>query len=72
MVTLGAELRRWRIVAGMTQTELAKALGLTAHSNISDYERGRRLPPLDIIIASETALKVPSEALLLAHEKARR
>ncbi|GAB3460981.1 hypothetical protein GCM10027570_46440 [Streptomonospora sediminis] len=45
---------------GISQRSLAKLLELQAHSNIGDYERGRRIPPGDIVDECETVLKAPS------------
>jgi transcriptional regulator with XRE-family HTH domain len=40
----------------MSQRRLTRLLGLSAHSNLSDYERGRRIPPADIVNACERLL----------------
>jgi transcriptional regulator with XRE-family HTH domain len=50
---LGAAITFLRRQAGMPQRELTSKLGLSARSNLSDYERGRRLPPADIVLACE-------------------
>lgn len=44
---------------GISQRSLTRRIGLSAHSNLSDYERGRRIPPADIIDACERQLKSP-------------
>ncbi len=62
-VQLGAELRRYRVIAGVSQTELTQMLGFSARSNLSDYERGARVPPRDIVIACESLLRVPPGVL---------
>jgi len=56
---LGAELRRLRLELGISQRKLTRLIGLSAHSNLGDYERGRRIPPCDIVIACERLLAVP-------------
>jgi transcriptional regulator with XRE-family HTH domain len=56
---LGLELRRLRLELGMSQRKLTQLLGLSAHSNLSDYERGRRIPPADIVNACERLLAAP-------------
>jgi transcriptional regulator with XRE-family HTH domain len=56
---LGLALRRLRMESGISQRGLTKLIGLSAHSNLSDYERGRRIPPADIIEACERELKSP-------------
>lgn len=55
---LGAELRRLRLELGISQRKLTKLLGLSAHSNLGEYERGSRIPPCDIIVACERLLAV--------------
>lgn len=55
---LGAALRRRRLERGLSQRQLARLLGLSAHSNLGDYERGRRIPPGDIVVACEQLLSV--------------
>jgi transcriptional regulator with XRE-family HTH domain len=57
-VVLGAEIRRLRKQRGLSQRALVRVIGLSAHSNLSDYETGRRLPPADIVAACERALAV--------------
>ena len=52
-LSLGAAIKFLRRRAGMAQHELTRRLGLSARSNLSDYERGRRVPPPDIILACE-------------------
>jgi transcriptional regulator with XRE-family HTH domain len=53
---LGRELRRLRRSRGLSQRALTKQLGLSAHSNIADYESGRRIPPRDIVLECERVL----------------
>lgn len=47
---LGGRVRRAREAAGLTQPELAKALGLT-RSSVSNLEAGRQRPPLHLLAA---------------------
>lgn len=67
---LGVELRRHRLRRGLSQAKLVTLLGLSARSNLSDYERGRRLAPLDILAAAERALRLPPRTLQTWHEAA--
>lgn len=67
---LGVEIRALRKGQGFTLRQLAKEVGLRAHSNIADYELGRRLPPNDILIAFERLLKVPTGYLLEMRKRA--
>ena len=43
--TVGGNIRHLRKVLGLTQKELGDEVGLT-QAQISDYERGRRIPSL--------------------------
>jgi transcriptional regulator with XRE-family HTH domain len=56
---LGTELRRLRLELGISQRELTQRIGLSAHSNLGEYERGSRIPPCDIILACERLFAVP-------------
>jgi transcriptional regulator with XRE-family HTH domain len=60
---LGTALRRRRLELGISQRELARLIGLSAHSNLGDYERGRRIPPGDIVVACEQQLSVAPDYL---------
>lgn len=55
---LGTELRRLRLELGISQRELTHMIGLSAHSNLGEYERGSRIPPCDIILACERLFTV--------------
>ncbi|WP_331742992.1 helix-turn-helix domain-containing protein (plasmid) [Streptomyces sp. NBC_01136] len=57
--SLGLELRRLRKARGLSQRQLAKLLGFTAHSAICDYESGKRLPPNDVLLACERLFRLP-------------
>lgn len=50
----GAFMRYHRQRSGLSQETVTRALGLSARSNLSDYERGFRLPPGDIVRQLET------------------
>jgi transcriptional regulator with XRE-family HTH domain len=56
---LGSELRRLRLARGLSQREVVRRLGLSAHSNLVDYELGRRIPPGDILSACEALFGLP-------------
>lgn len=60
-VALGHELRRLRQARGLSQRALTKMLGLSAHSNIADYEHGRRIPPRDIVNDCDRLLNAGGE-----------
>jgi transcriptional regulator with XRE-family HTH domain len=63
---LPAKLRAIRIALGLTQPELPEAFGLKwlRQSNVSDYERGRREPPLSVLLLYAEAANVCLEALV--------
>src|SRR5262249_39937433 len=66
---LGAALRSCRVSQGLSMRALAKQIGLSAHGRLVDYEHGRRIPPEDLLVACEKALRVDDERLLrLRHE----
>lgn len=69
-VALGAELRRRRRERGLSQRAFTRMLGLSAHSNIADYEAGRRIPPRDILRQCETLLGVTDGQLCAMHARA--
>lgn len=60
---LGTELRLRRLELGISQRKLARLIGLSAHSNLGDYERGQRIPPGDIVDACEQLLSVEPDHL---------
>lgn len=60
---LGAEIRRLRLARGMSLRKLAKALGLSGHGTLVDYEHGRRIPPEDLIVGCERVFEVTDRAL---------
>jgi hypothetical protein len=56
----------------MSMRALTVLIGLSAHSNLADYECGRRLPPRDVVEACERALAVADRQLLRRWEAALR
>ncbi|HZP54952.1 helix-turn-helix transcriptional regulator [Actinocrinis sp.] len=60
---LGTALRLRRLELGISQRQLARLIGLSAHSNLGDYERGQRIPPGDIVVACEQLLSVEANYL---------
>jgi transcriptional regulator with XRE-family HTH domain len=63
---LGKKLRVLRLdILGMSQTEMCKALGLKVdYSAISQYELGKRDPPLPILLKYARLGKVTMEQLV--------
>lgn len=60
---LGATLRQLRLSHGLSLRALAKKVGMTAHSGLVDYERGRRLPPPDLVAAYQRVFPDGAEQL---------
>src|SRR4051812_30037644 len=63
MVRLGAILYRNRVERGLSLRAMARRLGLSAHSGLIDYERGRRIPPEDLLAAYERVFDLPADRL---------
>ena len=61
---IGARLRLARRSADLTQEEAAVAGGISARS-YKDYEAGRRLPPVDVIVRLAAAWRVSLDRLLI-------
>lgn len=59
----GRRLAAARTAAGLSQRELARAIGHEGPDSVSRYERGLREPRLSAILALAQALKVPAESL---------
>ena len=47
---LARKLRRVRVKAGLSQTEIAKELGVTDRALISQFESGKRQPSLPVLL----------------------
>jgi transcriptional regulator with XRE-family HTH domain len=63
---LPGKLRAIRIALGLTQPELIGAFGVDwlRQSNVSDYELGRREPPLSILLLYADAANVCLEVVV--------
>lgn len=61
--SLGQRIARLRKEKGLTQTDLAKLIGIT-QVLVSDYERERIRPPYEMIIRFALALEVTTDKLL--------
>lgn len=62
-MTTGERIKRIRIARGVTQKELAEAVG-TTYQNISQYERGLRQPKYKAIMRIADALQVSPDMLM--------
>jgi len=56
-------LRLYRKKSPLTQSDIAFLLQLTDYSNISRYEKGHRVPNIDLLITYHFLFKVPIESL---------
>ena len=63
MIPFGQILQRLRNEKRWSQSKLAEKLGLSA-SQVANYEMGRRLPPLQILIDMARILGVSTDYLL--------
>ena len=69
MVNFGKKLKSLRKEAGMTQTDLAKRLGITK-SVVSYYERQERNPSPDVLIQLTDIFHVTADYMLgITHKK---
>ena len=60
---MGKLLKMYRVQADLSQTEIAKTLGMT-NSQISYYEKGKTIPPLDILFELCYILKVSPQVII--------
>ena len=67
---LGRELFRLRQERGLSLRQMARALGMTAHSGLVDYERGYRIPPNGLMASYARALNPKDGRLLTLHRAA--
>jgi transcriptional regulator with XRE-family HTH domain len=63
---VGAAMRVAREAGGVGLREMAKRLGYSAHSNLSEYESGKRLPPEDIVAGYQRVLGLTDGSLVEA------
>jgi len=64
---LAEKLKRIRIDLNLSQNELIERMGFTGaifQGNISQYETGRREPPLPVLLAYSRLTKVGVDALI--------
>lgn len=64
---LAEKLLRVRLELGLSQAEMHRRLGaedLVAYNRISEYERGKREPPLPILLSYARVAGVPTEVLI--------
>ena len=64
---LGANVRKYRKIAGLTQEELAEIIGCS-NSHIGQIENGRGVPSLDTMVKIANALGVMIDQFVYLHE----
>ncbi len=67
---LGRALRVHRLACGLSLRGMARRIGMSAHSGLVDYERGRRVLPEDLALACERALELPAGYLVSLRRRA--
>ena len=61
---LARKLRRVRVKAGLSQSEIARVLGVTDRALISQYETGKRQPSLPVLLKYARLAKVTMDVLV--------
>lgn len=67
---LGLTLYRLRLSRGLSLRVLARRLGMSGHGGLTEYEKGRRIPPEDVVVACERVLGVRDGQLRRLRERA--
>jgi transcriptional regulator with XRE-family HTH domain len=62
-IALGGYLKRKRIEAGLTQSEVAKTLGYTSQF-VTNWENGRSNPPTNVLVTLIHVLKIDKEEFI--------
>jgi transcriptional regulator with XRE-family HTH domain len=61
---LARKLRQIRTRAGLSQSEIAKKLGVNDRASISQFETGKREPPLPVLLRYARLAKVSTDVLI--------
>lgn len=61
---LARKLRQIRVRAGLSQTEIAHRLGVKERASISQFESGKREPPLPTLLKYARLAKVSTDVLI--------
>lgn len=68
IIPLASQVQKYRKLRGMTQEELAEALGVS-HQSISKWESGQAMPGLDRILLLSEFFQISTDALLKTEGK---
>lgn len=60
----GEKLRALRVRRGMTLKELAGELGMSAHGYVSEIERGKKTPTVELVLKVADLFGVSTDELL--------
>lgn len=71
-LALGAALYQCRLERDLSLRRLAQRLGFSSHSGLLDYERGRRIPPENLVAAYEREFGITTGYLRALRERALR
>ncbi|MCA9730575.1 helix-turn-helix transcriptional regulator [candidate division KSB1 bacterium] len=64
MQRIGEKLRDLRKKNNLTIKELSNLIGYNTHSHISEFETGKRTPPLDFLLKISNLFNVPVDLLV--------
>lgn len=64
MLRFGEKLRTLRQDRGMTQRDLAEALGYTSQGYINELEMGRKIPTAELILKAADLFQVATDQLM--------
>lgn len=67
-IKIGENIEKYRKLRGISLTELAELVGMTANA-ISNYERAKRKPPIDILKKIAIAFNINANELITIEEK---
>jgi tetratricopeptide (TPR) repeat protein/transcriptional regulator with XRE-family HTH domain len=67
---LGLTLYQLRLARGLSLRMLARRLGMSGHGSLLEYERGRRIPPEDVVLGYERVLEVTDGRLQRLRDQA--
>ncbi|TGA96718.1 helix-turn-helix domain-containing protein [Sporolactobacillus shoreae] len=66
---MGQRIKKLRATKGLTQDDLAEALGIPNRASISGYESGRTVPPSDVLAKLADIFKVSTDFILCREGK---